>query len=239
MDPDFMVRQTSYTKRYYRNVYGAIDPGSPALSQRGKVVVVTGASSGIGAQGIAPAFAKAGARAIVLVGRRRHLLQAVASEIRAKYPSTEVLGIPTNISDMIEVQNLFSTITSNFGAPDILVNNAGVFSQRASLLDSDPLKWWTDFEVNIHGTYLVTRAFLKCLDEKPGVIINMSAGASRIILAGRSSAYSISKGAVNRMTEYIAAECPKITVVSMDPGSVLTEAMDGKSSRKSTFCGCV
>jgi NAD(P)-dependent dehydrogenase (short-subunit alcohol dehydrogenase family) len=87
---------------------------------------------------------------------------------------------------------------------------------------------WKDFEINTRGTYLVTRMFLQTLGaEKHGSIINISSGASISVIPGASS-YGISKLAVNRMTEYIAVENPNVTCVSLDPGSVQTEALPGK-----------
>ena len=145
LHPDTFARKGAYTRQIYRDVYPSIDPTSTALSQSGKVVIITGAGSGIGAQGIAPAFAKAGARALVLVGRRPDRIKDTALAIRKQFSLVEVMEAPTDISDPKAVQTLFSSVEAQFGSVDVLVNNAGVQSGKASLGESDELKWFVLF----------------------------------------------------------------------------------------------
>lgn len=145
LHPDTFARKGAYTRQIYRDVYPSIDPTSTALSQSGKVVIITGAGSGIGAKGIAPAFAKAGARALVLVGRRPDRIKDTALAIRKQFSSVEVMEAPTDISDPKAVQTLFSSVEAQFGSVDVLVNNAGVQSGKASLGESDELKWFVLF----------------------------------------------------------------------------------------------
>ena len=228
MDPDFFTRMSSYTSRVYRDLYPSIDPTSSKFSQKGKVVVLTGAGGGIGGQGIAPAFARAGARAIVLVGRNESNLEETAGMIRKINSAIEVPTIPTDISDPAAVNSLFAKIKEKYGAADVLVNNAGVLIAHGNVGQSDAEKWWTEFTINIRGTYLVTREFLQLLGNgNRGFIINTSSGAATNVVPGMSS-YSISKLAVNRLTEYIAAENPNVNCVTLDPGMVSTEMVVGK-----------
>ena len=229
MDPDFLTRMASYTSRVYRDLYPSIDPTSTKLSQKDKVIVLTGAGSGIGGRGMAPAFARAGARAIVLVGRNESKLKETAATIRKINSAIEVPTIPTDISDPAAVDSLFAKIKEKYGAADVLVNNAGVLITGGNVGQSDAEKWWTESTINVRGTYLVTRGFLQLLgNEKRGFIINTSSGAVTNIVPGMSS-YSISKLAVNRLTEYTAAENPNVNCVTLDPGSVNTEMVLGMS----------
>lgn len=69
LPPDHLTTTHAYTPHVFRDQYPSIDPSTPALSQANKVIIITGASSGIGALGFAPAFAKAHPKAIVLIGR--------------------------------------------------------------------------------------------------------------------------------------------------------------------------
>ena len=105
-------------------------------------MIITGAGSGIGAHGIAPAFAKAGARALVLVGRRSDRIKDTALAIRKQFSSVEVMEAPTDISDPKAVHTLFSSVEAQFGSVDVLVNNAGVQSGKAALGESDELMWF-------------------------------------------------------------------------------------------------
>jgi NAD(P)-dependent dehydrogenase (short-subunit alcohol dehydrogenase family) len=227
LDPDFITRMGSYTSRVYRDLYPSIDPTSPKLSQKGKVILISGAGGGIGSRGIVPAFAKARARAIILVGRSRDKLEQTANAIGKIDAAIEILAIPTDISDSIAVDSLFAEIKTKYGHADVLVNNAGILINDGPIQHSDMTKWWAEFEINVHGTYLVTRGFLQLLgSDKRGSIVNVSSGAATNVVPGMSS-YSISKLAVNQLTEYIAAENPNIQCVTLDPGMVDTEMVIG------------
>lgn len=227
-DPDFFARQGAYTRQIHRDVYPSIDPRSKALSQDGKVVIITGSSSGLGARGIAPAFAAAGARAIVLVGRRRDKIAECASALRRQFPSVEFLEAPADVSSIVEVDAVFDSIKSAYGSADVLINNAGVLGGSGALSDSDPAAWWSNFQINTFGTYLMTRSFLNALDKsKRGSIISISSGASTVVLPGMSS-YGGSKLIVNRFAEYVALENPNVTSVTLDPGTVDTDMVLGE-----------
>lgn len=233
LDPDHFTRLSAYTKSIHRDVYPAVLPTNPDLSMKGKIIIVTGAGSGIGATGIVPAFAAAGAAGIVLVGRRPDKLTEVASSIKTRYPTTEVLEVPTDITNPAEVKSLFDTVLSHLGQPaDILINNAGVRLALMPLVDSDVDAWWGDLEINVKGTYLVTREFLKVLgSERPGVIINISSAATTVNRPGNCS-YALSKLAISRMAEYVELENKNVICVALNPGTVKTEMVLGESNRE-------
>lgn len=227
LPPDFFTTTSAYTPHVYRDQYPSIDPTSAALSQAGKVIVITGAGAGIGARGFAPAFAKAAPKAIVLVGRDIEKLKATEGRVKSINGEVDTLVSSTDVADESAVTALFSKIKSSFGHADVLVNNAGSFSTQGNLDAVDPKKWWLDFEVNVRGTYLVTEAFLSLLGtEKKGTIINMSTGIATSVTPGLSS-YSISKLAVIRLSEYIAAEYGNVSSVALQPGVVATDMVLG------------
>jgi NAD(P)-dependent dehydrogenase (short-subunit alcohol dehydrogenase family) len=208
----------------FRDQYLAIDPTSEALSQAGKVIIITGGSSGIGARGFAPAFAKANAKAIVLVARNLAKLNAVAAELRTTYPKVEFLPIGASVDDETAVEALFDTVAKHYGHADVLINNAGVWtSGGASITDADASQWWKDFEINLKGPFLMSRRFLKMLGpDLRGTIVTMNTGIAATINPGMSS-YSLSKSASLRLVEFIAAEHPNVTAVSLQPGVVMTD----------------
>ena len=143
---DFFVTSLQFTKNTHQDIYPSIDPTLPALSLAGKVVILTGASRGIGALGIAPAIAKAGAKGLVLVSTKLEgKLQETEAKIRENYPATQTLAVGTDISDSKAVANLFARVASTFGHADVLVNNAAISSGGGIMHEEDPEKWWKNF----------------------------------------------------------------------------------------------
>ncbi|KAK8187284.1 hypothetical protein IWZ00DRAFT_441434 [Phyllosticta capitalensis] len=225
---DYWIHQWKYTPTVHRDVYPAIDPKSPALSQKGKIVVISGASSGIGAEGLAPAFAHAGAEAIVIAARRLENLRKVEANIAAINPAVKTLSVATDVTDAASVANLFQTVSSTFGRPaDVLVSNAAALQGLATITASDPDVWRREVDINLNGPYLLVREFLLALPaeeneshHKP-TFIAISSSASVEIIPGLGN-YCISKGALNRLVEFVAAENPRVAAVAMHPGIIRT-----------------
>lgn len=141
---DHFVKAMQFTARTHRDVYTAIDPTQAALSQKDKVVIITGASQGIGAQGFVPSFAAAGPKAIVLVARSADKLQQVADGISQSHPDVETLVVPTDVSNPVSVAALFEKVKEKYGHADVLVNNAAVFSAIGPIKDVDQKSWWDE-----------------------------------------------------------------------------------------------
>ncbi|KAK0123957.1 hypothetical protein ONS95_008945 [Cadophora gregata] len=220
---DFFVTSQAFTKSTFRDVYPAIDPASPSNSQAGKVIVITGASKGLGRISFATSFARAGPKAIVLVARTAESLAATAKEIHAIDSKIEVLTVPTDLLSVESISALWEKVKAKFGHADVLVNNAGTLSGGGPLSDADPAAWWSDFEVNGRGTFLITQGFLQLLGkEKKGSVINLTTGAAVSIFPGMSS-YSISKLIPVQLAAYVAAENPNVTAVALHPGTVHTD----------------
>lgn len=230
---DFFVTSSAYTANLHRSRYASINPSGPSLSQAGRVIIITGASSGIGARGLVPAFAQAGPRAMVLVGRDMTRLQATEAAARRINPHVEYVSAVTDITDAAAVATLFSFVQSRYGHADVLVNNAGVMTRpREDLVAAvvDPAAWWADFEVNVKGTFLMTNAFLSLLppdiQRRRPTVITLTAPVAASLYPGWSS-YSISKMAAWRIADYVAAECPHVTSVALQPGLVMTDMVLG------------
>lgn len=140
------------------------------------------------------------------------------------------MAITADLTDVASVEKLFAEIKSTFGHADVLINNAGVFSPRGTIGSVDASGWWKDFDINVKGTFLVSQAFLKLLGaERQGTIVTLSTGLAYIVGPGMS-AYSISKMANTRLSEYICLEYPNVAAISLQPGIVRTDMVTG------TYC---
>ncbi|KAH6670068.1 putative oxidoreductase ucpA [Halenospora varia] len=221
VDPAFYVKKFQFTKTTYRDVYPAIDPTSPTNSQAGKVVVITGASKGIGRMGFAKQFAKAGAKGLVLVARGADALEEVKKEVLGINPNVEVLTVSADLKSAESVAALWEKVKEKFGKADVLVNNAGSL-KAGTIVDTPVDVWWNDFETNIRGAFLQTQGFLKLLGrEDKGTIINLTSALAIMTAPGLSS-YGMSKMAVIQIQAFVAAENPNVTAVALSPGTVLT-----------------
>jgi len=210
----------------HHDTYPAIDPAKANLA--GKVVAITGASKGIG-KSVAVAFAQAGVSGLVLMARSNmdsvvatcHSAARAGSKLKIECISVDVSD-PAGISEAVEKAK------ATFRRVDILVNNAGVFEPICPMLDLDPAVWWKTWEVNVRGTYTVSRAFLPLMIECGGdkTIINLTSIAAHFVV--NVNAYCMSKLAVMRFTELLVAEYGSQGVVSfaVHPGSIATDMGD-------------
>ena len=182
-----------------------------------KVVIVTGASRGLGA---ATAFSLAARDATVcLVARSKKPLLTVEAAILAK--GGRVMAIQADVADAAACQHLVEKAFERWGRLDAVVNNAGILGPLAYTADSDPLAWHEALAVNVMGPYYLSRAALPLLRQNSGRIVNVSSGASSTALAG-AGAYCVSKAALNHFTRILAEEEPGITSVAVRPGVVDT-----------------
>jgi NAD(P)-dependent dehydrogenase (short-subunit alcohol dehydrogenase family) len=184
-----------------------------------KVVVVTGASAGIGAA-LAEELARRGAR-LVLAARRREPLEAVA----ARAGGAEV--VPTDVTRRDEVERLRDAALARFGHIDAWINNAGRGITRPfeRLSDEDVDQMVRD---NLKSALYGMQAVLPHLKARQGgVIANVSSMLSRVPFATVRSAYSAAKAALDSLTESLrfelAQEFPRIRVVLVLPGVVATD----------------
>ena len=178
-----------------------------------KVVVITGASSGIG-EASAVEFAKRKS-SVVLVARRKENLESVGKKL-AKYGS-EILICQCDVSKWREVEQMSKTVLDKFDRTDILVNNAG-FAIYGSVLELKIEEIESQMETNYFGMVYCTKAFLpKMLEQKAGHIVNVASVAGSFGLPGIAS-YCASKFAMLGFSEGLYHELKGtgvgITVVS-------------------------
>ncbi|RAK90602.1 short-chain dehydrogenase [Aspergillus costaricaensis CBS 115574] len=220
-DPDQFTRAGCITRKYYRDVYPTIDPSRPELSQKDKM---QSRLTSVILQAIARAHAQSGVKGLVLVTQSAQSAEETKAVLKAEFPSVDVLALPTDITNEKEIAQTFDTIRNHFGIAHTLINNAGVFASIAPVAQSDSNTWWKDFEVNVRGTYLATAAYLRLIaaesaDFQPTVVNLIS--TIGLTPPGLSS-YFISKLAVAKFTEFVAAENPQVATYSLSPGIVQT-----------------
>jgi meso-butanediol dehydrogenase/(S,S)-butanediol dehydrogenase/diacetyl reductase len=183
----------------------------------GKVVIVTGAGSGIGAA-TAKRFLAEGAL-VVLNGRRKDKLKETANGIDAK----RVLLHDGDISDESYVARLVDDTVAKFGRVDVLVNNAGV-AAFGPILESTTEQWRKVMSIDVDGVYFATRAALPHLLKAKGSIVNVSSVSG---LGGDwgGSLYNAAKGAVTNLTRALALELGSqgVRVNAVNPSLTSTE----------------
>jgi NADP-dependent 3-hydroxy acid dehydrogenase YdfG len=196
-----------------------------------KVVIVTGAGTGIG-QAIATGFVEAGAR-VAFVGRRLEKLQEAASGL----PEEQVLCYSCDVSDRPAVNAVAQQVIDKFGPVDILVNNAGINTNPRAVAEVDPADWDQTIAVNLTGAFNFFRAVLPGMRERrDGLIINIASIAG--IRAGKlgGAAYSASKHGMMALNHTINEEEAEygVRACAICPGEVETPILDLRPNPVST-----
>ena len=190
---------------------------------KGKVVIVTGASSGIG-EATARQFGREGAK-LVLAARRVDKLEALAQEILAMGSGAETFVVQADLSKLEDIQALIKQTLDKFGRIDVLVNNAG-FGRLDWLENLDPVKdIQSQFDVNVLGVIQTTRQALPVMmKQRSGHIINMCSMAG-LVATPTYTVYAACKHAVHGFSEALRREVKPwgIDVSMIYPGGVLTE----------------
>lgn len=190
---------------------------------KGKVVIVTGASSGIG-EATAREFGRKGSR-VVLAARRIDRLEALAREIDGMGTEAETLVVQADLSKLEDIQSLIRHTLERFGRIDVLVNNAG-FGRLDWLENLDPQKdIEAQFDVNVLGVIQTTRQALPVMiEQRAGHIINMCSMAG-LVATPTYTIYAACKHAVHGFSEALRREVKPwgIEVSMIYPGGVATE----------------
>jgi NADP-dependent 3-hydroxy acid dehydrogenase YdfG len=187
---------------------------------QGRVVAITGASSGIG-EATALACAHAGAR-VSLAARREEQLQALAQRIEAD--GGEAIAIATDVSDETQARHFIDATHQRFGRLDALVNNAGVM-QLGPIAGAPTEEWRRMVAVNVFGVLYCTHAALEYMrPQKEGHIVNVSSVGGKVV-GTFSGVYSLTKFGIGAFTEALRKESleDNIRVTAVVPGSTATE----------------
>jgi NADP-dependent 3-hydroxy acid dehydrogenase YdfG len=191
-----------------------------STSLDGRVVLVTGASSGIGAA-IAEAAAAEG-MCVVLAARRLDRLEALASKLGG---AEHAIAVQLDVTDAAQCDAAVAAAVDAFGQLDAVVVNAGFGAERG-WLKSTPEHWRDMVLTNVYGAAVTIRAALPQLLETKGDVLVMSSVAGRRVLPG--SLYSCTKHAVTAMAEAVRLEVAEqgVRVTSIEPGMVDTPFFD-------------
>jgi len=225
VDPDAYTTPFNATKTSHRDPYPALSPSKPENAQGGKLIIITGGGSGIGAAA-AKIWAEAGASGIVIAARSADKIEQVAQELKLINPGLTVLTVPTDVTNEKDVQNLYVQVQQKFGRhADVLLNVAGYMEDAKIIGEQDVDTWFKGFEVNVKGFYSVVHHYIKSQPDSKsprGTIIQVSSGLAGITQVS-GSAYSISKLAGQRFTEFIDTEYPALRAFTVMPGIVATD----------------
>lgn len=167
-----------------------------------KVVIITGASSGIG-KATAEVFAKNGAK-IVLNARNETLLNEVTEAMKKQCSNNNIIAVGGDVSNETDCKKLIDAAVSNFGKIDVLINNAGI-SMRALFTDVDLSVIKKVMDINFYGTVYCTKHALPYLIKSKGSLVGISSIAGHKGLPARTG-YSSSKFAMQGFLESIRIE---------------------------------
>lgn len=188
---------------------------------KGKVAIITGGTRGIGFE-IVRTFLQNGAK-VILFGSKKESVDNAINKLKTENNNYDTIGFYPTLSNETEIKEVFKTINNKYGKIDILINNAGLSS-------STPLNSYTEEEVdniinvNMKGVFICSKVAVPYMEEKGGVIINIS---SMVSIYGQPSGvmYPASKFFVNGLTKSLARElAPKnIRVNAVAPGITETD----------------
>lgn len=198
---------------------------------QGKVIVITGASSGLG-ETSARHLAARGAK-LVLAARRTDRLQALVQEITQH--GGEAIAVATDVTSMEQMQALSDRAIAQFGRIDVLVNNAGIMP-LAPLSRLKVEEWSRMIDVNIKGVLHGIAAVLPVMtQQKSGHIINIASVAGLKVFSPIGAVYSATKFAVRALSEGLRAEAPEgVRTTIISPGAVASELKLGSSDPDAT-----
>jgi 3-hydroxy acid dehydrogenase / malonic semialdehyde reductase len=189
---------------------------------KGKVVMITGASSGIG-MACAKSFAALGSK-LLLGARRLERLKTLAREIKKKH-KVEIFPIKIDVTNYKALEKTISGLPRGWKEVEILINNAGLAFGTDKMFDADIKDWDAMIDTNVKGLLYMTRLFLPGMVERGrGHVINVASIAGFELYPG-GSVYSASKAAVQVLSKSLRMDVlgKSIRVTNIDPGMTKTE----------------
>jgi NAD(P)-dependent dehydrogenase (short-subunit alcohol dehydrogenase family) len=189
-----------------------------------QIVLITGGSRGLG-RAIALGAAQAGAQVAVTARSVSELTETVELIRQA---GGRAVALPADVTDYRAVVEMVAAAESQLGPIDVLINGAGSFRALGNAAQVDPDEWWREVEINLRGPFLCSHAVLPgMISRRRGRIINIVSAAGLQAIE-TVSAYGVSKAALIRLSEALAAETRPygIAVLAVNPGTLRTSMSD-------------
>ncbi len=203
--------------------------GAPTTAPH-RVVLLTGASAGVGEAVARELVRRRNVRALVLTARRLERLDRLADELRSSQSDLEVLTIAADFADPATPQRLVDETTTRFGGIDVLINNAGL-GLPTQFADADPDDLIRQIAVNFAAPLLLTRLSLPSLIARRGTIINIGS-AITCVANSALGAYGATKAGLAYWNDALRRELwsTNVRICLVEPGPIQTEFMDALSA---------
>lgn len=191
-----------------------------------RVMLITGASRGIGAATARLAAAK-GYALCLNFRRRQDAARELLDELQAS--GTRAIAVEADVADEAQVARLFAALDAEFGRLDVLVNNAGILEQQMRLDEMDRARLERVFAVNVFGSFMCAREAVRRMSTRHGgrggTIVNVSSMAAKLGAPNEYIDYAAAKGAIDSMTLGLAKEVAAegIRVNAVRPGVIRTD----------------
>ncbi|OTA54001.1 NAD(P)-binding protein [Hypoxylon sp. EC38] len=210
----------SLTPTWHNGIYPAIEYTSKRLTHEGETVIITGAGSGI-CREIAIAFATAGAKHIILIGRTLATLNETASLVSKANTSSRLTTFEADVTDEASVKRLAAAIDTW----NVVIHGAGFINPPTPIIQVDVDDYWKSYETNVKSTIMLVKYLVPKANQFDAAFLTMTAGGIQFpieMLVGNSG-YLVSKMALAKTTEFLAQENPNIFFASVHPGMVDTD----------------
>jgi NAD(P)-dependent dehydrogenase (short-subunit alcohol dehydrogenase family) len=178
MDPEVIdqmlnsLLHTEVTKTVHRDIYPALSPSRPELSQAGRVVLITGGGTGVG-YSIARAFVRASADTVIIISRRTDVLATSATrleqEAKAIGTKTKVIARTCNVVNLAEVETFWKELAAQGIIVDVYIANAAKFTEPKPILELGADEVWSQMEVNVKSPLYFVEKFYAQPGEKQKV----------------------------------------------------------------------